>query len=189
MFILLTLTTDEIADKNTRIESLLMEMANGEKSAVGALYDLIRTDVFAFALSKTRNKFDAEDITQDTFVQIYKKAKLYTPKGKPMAWIITMELNIIRRQFQLKSRYSSFEEDIERETACASFENGVINNEFLRELMKTLTEEEREIVVLHVVSGFKHREIAKLLNKPLSTVLSKYNRAIKKLQAVVVEGE
>lgn len=189
MVILFTMTTEEIEGKNARIEELLSKIANGNKSAVGKLYDLIHTDIFAYALSKTRNKFDAEDITQDTFVQIYKKAKLYTPKGKPMAWIITIELNIIRRQFQLKSRYSSFEEDIERETACASFENGVINNEFLRELMKTLTEEEREIIVLHVVSGFKHREIAKLLNKPLSTILSKYNRAIKKLQAIVVEGE
>ena len=53
--------------------------------------------------------------------------------------------------------------------------------------MKSLNEEEREVISLHVVSGFKHREIAALLQKPLSTILSKYNRAIKKLQMIVKE--
>jgi len=46
-----------------------------------------------------------------------------------------------------------------------------------------LTEEERTIVLLHAVSGFKHREIAQFLSKPLATVLSKYRRAIKKIAA------
>jgi RNA polymerase sigma-70 factor (ECF subfamily) len=46
---------------------------------------------------------------------------------------------------------------------------------------QVLNDEERSIVLLHAVSGMKHKEIASILNKPLSTVLSKYNRAIKKL--------
>ena len=64
-----------------------------------------------------------------------------------------------------------------------------MQSEFLRELMRTLTPEEREVVVLHAVSGLKHREIAALLDQPLSTVLSRYNRAIKRLQLTVKEGK
>ena len=45
-----------------------------------------------------------------------------------------------------------------------------------------LGEEERQIVLLHAVTGLKHREIAALLELPLSTVLSKYHRALKKLR-------
>ena len=52
----------------------------------------------------------------------------------------------------------------------------------LTECMKLLSDEERQIVILHAVAGFKHRETAKLLELPLSTVLSKYNRAMKKLK-------
>ena len=52
----------------------------------------------------------------------------------------------------------------------------------LKECMTSLSEEERQIFVLHALSGLKHREIGKLLDLPLSTVLSKYNRAIKKIQ-------
>ncbi|MDE6108593.1 MAG: helix-turn-helix domain-containing protein, partial [Oscillospiraceae bacterium] len=49
-------------------------------------------------------------------------------------------------------------------------------------------EEERQIILLHAVSGLKHREIAELLEKPLSTVLSKYNRGLKKMK-IQLEGE
>ena len=52
----------------------------------------------------------------------------------------------------------------------------------LTSAFEVLAEEERTIVLLHAASGFKHREISELLNKPLATVLSKYRRAIKKLQ-------
>ena len=52
----------------------------------------------------------------------------------------------------------------------------------LAEYMKRLSDVERQIVVLHAVAGFKHREIAEMLELPLSNVLSKYNRALKKLK-------
>ena len=57
------------------------------------------------------------------------------------------------------------------------------NKAAIRACMERLSDEERQIVVLHAVSGFKHREIASLLSLALPTVLSKYNRAIKKLRA------
>ena len=47
--------------------------------------------------------------------------------------------------------------------------------------MAQLGDEEHQIVVLHVVAGMKHREIGAYLQLPLSTVLSRYNRAIRKL--------
>lgn len=188
MIVIFALTTEEIQDRNSHIEELLSTIADGDTASMGLLYDLIKTDVFAYALSKMGNKHDADDIMQDTFVQVYKYAKQYQPKGKPMAWIIRIELNLIRRHFQLKSRTTSFDESFENTPSGENFEEDIINNAFLRKIMKTLNEEEREVITLHIVSGMKHREIAKLLEKPLSTVLSKYNRAIKKLQLVVKEG-
>ena len=54
-------------------------------------------------------------------------------------------------------------------------------------ILAQLTQDEREIVVLHVVTGLKHREIAELLEMPLPTVLSKYRRSLKKLERLVRE--
>ena len=52
----------------------------------------------------------------------------------------------------------------------------------IRRCMTLLSEEENRIVVLHAVAGFKHREIAELMELPLMTVISKYRRAIAKLR-------
>ena len=52
----------------------------------------------------------------------------------------------------------------------------------LRAALELLKEDERQIVLLHASAGLKHREIAASLGMPLATVLSKYNRSIKKLK-------
>ena len=52
----------------------------------------------------------------------------------------------------------------------------------LASAMSVLTREEREIVVLHALTGYRHREIAEILEMPQSTVLSRYNRALKKMK-------
>ena len=185
--IVFLMTAEEVQDKNCRIEGLLATISNGNSQAIGELYDLIKTDVFAYALSKTGNKYDADDVVQDTFVQVYKHARQYKPKGKPLAWIVRIELNLIRRRYQLKAREAVFDDSFNNTPASENMEENVVRNVFLKELLSTLNEDEREVVTLHVVSGMRHREIAQLLEKPLSTVLSKYNRAIKKLQLVVKE--
>ena len=182
-----SLTTEETMSRNERIEALLARMGEGDTDAVGALYDLIRTDVYAYALSKLCNRYDADDVTQDVFVRIFRYAKRYEPRGKPMAWIITIERNLICRRCEREARQVNWEA-VSREEYVGDAVELVVNNEFLKLLLRALSEEEREIVLLHVVSGLKHREIAGLLGKPLSTVLSKYNRAIRKLKAVGKEN-
>jgi len=142
--------------------------------------------VFAYAMSKTGDRHDAEDIMQDTFVQIYKYAGRYRAQGKPMAWIVTIAQNLIKRQRVLKSRHMSLDGDIGRNEE-ESPTGEVIRNEWLRWIMNTLNEAEREVVVLHLVSGLRHREIAQLQGEPLSTILSRYSRAIKKLQRYAKE--
>lgn len=177
-------------NKNTIIEQCLISLAENKLEAMDKLYETISKDVYAFAISKVRDKFDAEDITQDTFIRVYENAKLYTPIGKPLAWIFTIETNVINRYFNLKNRNNNIEDEsiLEQvEDASNIDESKEIKNDYLRKLLLNLSEIEREIISLHLVSDLKFREIAKLLNKPLSTILSKYNRAIKKLKQIVKE--
>lgn len=177
-------------NKNTIIEQCLISLAENKLEAMDKLYETISKDVYAFAISKVRDKFDAEDITQDTFIRVYENAKLYTPIGKPLAWIFTIETNVINRYFNLKNRNNNIEDEsiLEQvEDSSNIDESKEIKNDYLRKLLLNLSEIEREIISLHLVSDLKFREIAKLLNKPLSTILSKYNRAIKKLKQIVKE--
>lgn len=186
------MTKNTIKEKNDIIENAIVGLANGDVDAMDILYSTIKTDVYAFALSKVYNKNDADDILQDTFLRIYENAKLYVPLGKPMAWVFTVELNIINRYFQLKSRYDVLNDetiihDIVDESNYSK--NNEIQDEYLITLLESLDEFEREVISLHLVSDLKFREIAEMLNKPLSTILSKYNRAIKKMRKISKGGK
>ncbi len=173
----------EIKQRNNKIEYCINQMALGNINAMDDLYMLIKSDILAYALSKGLAKDDALDIMQDTFMQIYKYAKTYSSKNKPMAWISTIENSLINRFYQLKNREAKIDDEVlENKPDDNDSTHTFINNRLVKEILELLDPDEREIIVLHIVSNLKFREIAKLLNKPLSTILSKYNRAIKYLQ-------
>ena len=187
MLTVYVLTTDKLQNRDAEAEALIKRMSDGDVSAMGGLYELIKTDIFAYALSKTANRSDAEDVTHDTFVQIWKYAAQYKPCGKPLAWIFTVEINIIRKRFNKSKNLVQLDETFETRSDDRDFAEDVVRSELLRRALLILSEDEMEIISLHIVSGLKHREIAQLLERPLSTVLSKYNRAIKKLQVEIKE--
>lgn len=187
MLLCCTLSEDEIISRNERIEMLIEKMAVRGIEAMDELYALIGMDIYAYALSKVGNAHDAGDIVQDTFIQIYKYAKAYKPQGKPLSWIFTIVANLANRLYLIQGRFSPWEDEIEEIPAHTEFDRDVVDGEFLKQLMGNLKPDEREIIALHIVSGMKHSEIASLLKMPLSTVLSRYNRAIKKLQQIAKE--
>lgn len=71
---------------------------------------------------------------------------------------------------------------------CAELEH-MTDAMVLKAALEILKEDERQIVLLHASAGLKHREVAAGLGLPLATVLSKYNRAMKKMQNYLREGE
>lgn len=167
-----------------KIENYIFKIQNDDKNALANLYEEIRIPVYSFALSIVKNPSVAEDILQDTIIKIYQSSNLYKAKGKPIAWILTITKNNALMKIREQNKIADLSDDdwnnISKE------EN--LNKEELLLLKSSLNElnvEEREIINLYALSGLKHREIAKLLDIPLATVLSKYHRAIKKLRKIM----
>jgi RNA polymerase sigma factor (sigma-70 family) len=165
----------------------LQKIALGDKEALGALYDATHLSVYGFALSLVRNPHEAEDITQDTYLQIFRSAGAYRPQGKPMAWILTvtrhLALSRLRRRMDTDMPLQDVPE-IPALDPSLPLEDRIL----LESLLTQLGERERQILILHALSGLKHREIASLMDLPLSTVLSQYNRGIKKLKNAMKEA-
>ena len=166
-------------------ENLILRMADGDGAAFRELYEQTSSAVYGFALSILKNNHDAEDVMHDTFIKMYTSAVTYKPMGKPLAWILT----IVRNLCYTRMRTGSVCEDIsEYEDLVHSDEHGsVMDKIVLQEALSKLDFEERQIVVLHSLTGLKHREIAEILELPTGTVLSKYNRSIKKLKKQLEE--
>lgn len=167
-------------------ENLIIRMANGDGAAFKELYERTSALVYGFALSILRNTHDAEDVMHDAFIKAYTGAVTYKPMGKPLAWILT----IVRNLCYNKMRTNRICDDISMYEDIVRAESGVevVDRMVLESAMNILDFEERQIVVLHAMTGLKHREIAEILEMPVGTVLSKYNRAIKKMKKEI-EGK
>lgn len=176
------------AEENRELERLLLEVAAGELEALAQLYERTRTAVYGLALSYVKNAHDAQDVTQDTFVRVWDSAHQYRPQGSPMGWLLTVCRNLALMKLRQGARHVDLEE--EEWDAIPAQQEGLTVEE--RELLQTalgqLEEQERRIVILHAVTGLKHREISALLELPLATVLSKYHRALKKMR-VFLKGD
>ena len=149
------------------------------------LYQNTDRTVYSFILSIMKNPQDAEEVMQETYMKIWTSASSYQSRGKPLAWIFTIARNLCYMKFRDQKHRADIglEELTGEETGelCLPLEN-LADAMALRAALELLKEDERQIVLLHASAGLKHREIASSLGMPLATVLSKYNRAIKKLK-------
>ena len=186
MFLLhLAIQTEiEHTDAET-LDTCIYQIAQKSDIAFAKLYKLTSDAVYGFALSVLKNTHDAEDVLQDCYVSIFNAAPNYRSDGKPMAWILTITRNLCYQRLRKNAKISDIpEEDWERyldSKEGISVEDKMI----ISACMNILSDDERQIVILHAVAGFKHKEIAHILDMHLSTVLSKYNRALKKLKTEI----
>ena len=184
------LMTTEYAPVEDRheLQQLLIRIAGGEREALAELYRRTRSAVYGLALSYLKNAHDAQDLTQDVYVQVWDRAGQYRPTGSPMGWLLTVCRNLCLMCLRREERRTALSEE-EWDTIPAQ-ECGLDADEraLLQQALAGLADEERRIVLLHAVTGMKHREIAALLELPLATVLSKYHRALKKMRAYL-EGD
>lgn len=170
-------------NSNGSLDRLLISVADGDMEAFEQLYHATHASVYAFALSILKNSHDAQDVLQDCFVAIHGAAGSYRSSGKPMAWIMTVTRNLCLKLLRERNRITSLDLEDWKDHVDLCTTMTADDKVVLQQCMERLSDEERQIVVLHAVAGFKHREIGDMLELALPTVLSKYHRAIKKLRA------
>lgn len=171
-------------------EELLRRVGNGDEDAFRRLYQNTDRMVYSFILSILKNPQDAEEVMQETYLKVWTSAASYQAQGKPLAWMFTIARNLCYMKFRDQKRMADMGLDElpgeEPGEVCFPLEH-MTDAIVLRAALGILKEEERQIVLLHASAGLKHREIAAALQMPLATVLSKYNRAMKKLQQYLNE--
>lgn len=173
----------ETSSRAAELERLLGEMKSGSTEALAELYRLTHAGLYAAALAIMANAHDAEELCHDAYLRIWEASPRYRAKGAPMAWMLTVTRNLCLMELRRRGKRADLS-DAEWDALPAK--DGSVSAEdraLLQEALAVLAADERQIVLLHAVSGLRHREIASLLALPLGTVLSKYNRAIAKLRA------
>lgn len=173
----------EASSRSAELERLLRDIGRGDTAALAELYKLTHAGVYAAALSVMANAHDAEELCHDAYLRIWEASPNYRAKGTPMAWMLTVTRNLCLMELRRRGKTAGLSEEEWNAIPAKAEAVSVEDRAVLQDALASLSPEERQIVLLHAVSGLRHRETAKLLALPLGTVLSKYNRAMAKLRA------
>mgnify|MGYP003300352383 CR=1 FL=1 len=175
-----TFLSNKEIDEDRIIDEYIVGVASKDKESFRNLYEMTKTKVYAYALAMIKNSDDALDVLHDVFIKVYDNAHSYTSKGKPLAWIFT----ITRNEVLMKLRKQKQMLDIDELSECLESNKKItVEDKMILEMIfKEISDLERKILLLHVVTGYKFHEIARSLEMPTATVITKYNRLIKRIK-------
>ena len=107
------LMTTEYAPAEDRheLQQLLLHIAGGERDALAELYQRTRTAVYGLALSYLKNAQDAQDLTQDVYVQVWDCAAQYRPSGSPMGWLLTVCRSLCLMRLRREERRTALSDE------------------------------------------------------------------------------
>ena len=162
------------AEDRHKRQQLLIHIAGGEREALAELYQRTRAAVYGLALSYLKNAHDAQDLTQDVYVQVWDCAEQYRLTGSPMGWLLAVCRNLCLMRLRREERHAALSE--EEWGAIRARECGLDAGEraLLRGALASLTDEERRIKKKKKKTGVKHREHAALPELRVPSVLSIY---------------
>ena len=175
------------AQKN-RCGQLVDKIAEGDHAALGDLYELTKSQVYGLALAILKNRSDAEDVMQSTFIRVWDSAKSYRQGTDAGAWIMTITRNLALDRFRRQKNMTDIMNLEDTLSGCDEI-SPQFDRMLLNHLLSALDCSERQIVMLHAMGGYSHKEIAHIVGRPYATVRWKYGNAVKKLQAFLAKED
>lgn len=139
--------------------------------------------MYALCLRYARNRMEAEDIMQDGFIRVFRKMHTFKHKGSFEGWIRRIMVHTAIKYFKKgsnKNEFSNLEEVSEKKVESKAVGN--ISEAELLQLIDTLPLGYKTVFNLYVIEGYKHHEIAEMLDIGESTSRSQLLKARKVLQ-------
>lgn len=167
----------------TREDELILKIEQGDIDALDELVTSYYPEILRYCLWHAPNRSLAEDATQETFLKVIRYSDRYIHKGKFKSFLYQIASNTcidLRRKKWLTDT-SLDELQIEFLYEEKGFEE-VIENIQLRHLVRNLSDELKEIVLLRFGQDLTIREISKIVDQPLRTVQSRLRSALKQIK-------
>ncbi|HET7441766.1 MAG TPA: sigma-70 family RNA polymerase sigma factor [Terriglobales bacterium] len=163
----------------------------GDAEAFEVLYDLHKRRVYSLCLRMTSNAAEAEDLTQEAFLQLFRKIATFRGESAFSTWLHRMAVNVVLMQLRKKGLpVVPLEETIEGEEESLKKEPGApdvklagsIDRMQLERAIGRLPTGYRTIFVLHDVEGYEHNEIAGIVGCSIGNSKSQLHKARLKLR-------
>jgi RNA polymerase sigma-70 factor (ECF subfamily) len=172
-------------------EVLMKDISRRRHGALAELYCRHSKRLRATVDGVVHEQTEADDVLQETFLQVWEEAGRYSPKaGKPLGWMVTIArrraIDRLRRRQAYSRARERYEERVtqDSQTPRQDAAEGFILNDlrhFLKKSLRALPRFQREAVELAFFEGLSHREIALATRAPLGTVKTRLELGLQKL--------
>jgi RNA polymerase sigma-70 factor (ECF subfamily) len=166
----------------------------GDAEAFEVLYNLHKRRVYSLCLRMTANAAEAEDLTQEAFMQLFRKIATFRGESAFSTWLHRMAVNVVLMQLRKKGLVVvPLEDDIETEEEAPKKDfgaqdlalEGSIDRLRLQNAIGKLPPGYRSIFVLHDVEGYEHNEIAEIIGCSIGNSKSQLHKARMKLRELL----
>lgn len=178
---------------NAADQALLARLSGGDATALRALYDVCAGRAMSIAYRVLASRSEAEEVVQETFVQVWRQAASYdASRGGAMAWIATIvrsrALDRLRSRAASERAVARSEDDPDSQPTAPAPAELAAQRELRAQVMAALAAlpvEQRSAIELAYYEGLSHSEIAARLGDPLGTVKTRVRLGLAKLASVL----
>ena len=181
-------------------EQLIAGTAEGDREAISLLFGRFARPVRDVGRRILKDEGEADDLVQEVFLYIYRKSRLFDrTKSSARSWIFQIAYTqafLRRRQLKSHGLYASGIADNPRETepranSGADYDQtgeGLFGRNGWRQIVESLTEEQRETLRLHFFEGYTFAEIAEKLGQSYVNIRNHHYRGLEKVRRYLAEN-
>ena len=167
--------------------------AAGDVRAFEDIYKACHRRVYSLCLRMTRNASEAEDLTQDVFVQLFRKLETFRGESAFSTWLHRMTVNAVLMHFRkpvVRSEQTTYDGDDQHERLhrrLTARTPSVVDRISLEEALAKLSPGYRAVFILHDVEGYEHSQIGEMLGCAVGTSKSQLHKARLKLRDLLCQ--
>jgi len=175
------------------LAALLIASSRGDTRAFALLYDEMAPRVHGVALRILRDPHQAEEVTQEVFLQVWQTSTQFEPsRGSALTWVMTLahrrSVDRVRSSQSVRRRDTAHMElDVRTpydETATAA--HASLEGKQVRDALATLSTGQRQAIELAYFGGFTHAEVSRLMQIPLGTAKTRIRDGLMRLRDVML---
>lgn len=174
---------------------LLERIARGDSQGIAALYDASSRLVYSLALRILGDSGDAEEVTMDVYLQVWRSATHFNrERGNAAAWLLTIARSRAIDRLRQRTSRTKNEAPLTPEAWVEAPDPGPEESASSSQrrvriltVMRSLPDEQREALELAYFSGLTHSEMAERLGQPLGTVKTRVRLAMMRMRSLLAD--
>ncbi|MCW2866768.1 MAG: polymerase, sigma subunit, family [Marmoricola sp.] len=184
------------AQDPAHLGDLLRRSARADEGAFAELYDATSARAYGLAVRVVRDPAQAEEVTQEAFLEIWRTASRFDPeRGSAVSWILTLvhrkAVDRVRSAEASTRRDTTYHQDnvVVEHDSTAEAAHASLEARRVRQAVATLTPAQQEALELAYFKGYTHTEVARMLDLPLGTAKTRIRDGLIRLRDMMGVGQ